>query len=249
MKARAIKQVGESSASLGKSGSFVRTFPVQAKPKGPSPAHQFNDTEQECSGNITGLGTSFDDMPVFTQQRRSNQGQGGSPLPAQLRQKMESAFGSDFSNVRVHQGPSADSLGALAFTQGRDIHFAPGQYNPASAEGQRIIAHELTHVVQQRRAGYRRPIRWERRLMMTQPWRRRRMPWVKEQREGNVFRIRPRAHQPTNYLPVIVELPYRVCLEPCFGAEEGEAGGRQGAQLGTREARVITPLGLVDPGN
>ena len=71
-------------------------------------------------------------------------------MPEQLRQKMESAFGSDFSDVRVHQGPSADSLSALAFTQGRDIHFAPGRYNPASAEGQRIIAHELTHVVQQR---------------------------------------------------------------------------------------------------
>jgi hypothetical protein len=77
-------------------------------------------------------------------------GPGGRPLPAPLRRKMESAFGADFSDVRVHQGPAAGSLSALAFTQGRDLHFAPGQYNPATPQGQQIIAHELTHVVQQR---------------------------------------------------------------------------------------------------
>jgi hypothetical protein len=150
MRARPVRQVRESSVLTGKSGPFVRTFPVQARPRGPSLAHRPNDTEQERTGNIAGRGGSFGDVPVFPDQRRFNQGQGSRPLPARLRQRMESAFGSDFSDVRVHQGPSADSLGALAFTQGRDIHFAPGRYNPASAEGQRVIAHELTHVVQQR---------------------------------------------------------------------------------------------------
>jgi hypothetical protein len=67
-----------------------------------------------------------------------------------VRKKMEIAFRADFSDVRIHQGPDAESLSALAFTQGRDIHFAPGHYNPSSREGQRIIAHELTHVMQQR---------------------------------------------------------------------------------------------------
>jgi hypothetical protein len=65
--------------------------------------------------------------------------------------KWETAFHADFSDVRVHPGAAnADSLSALAFTQGRDIHFAPGKYNPTSLQGQKLIGHELAHVVQQR---------------------------------------------------------------------------------------------------
>ncbi len=63
---------------------------------------------------------------------------------------MESLFGADFSNVRVQVGPQAPSVGALAFARGSHLHFAPGQYDPASARGRRLLAHELTHVVQQR---------------------------------------------------------------------------------------------------
>lgn len=72
-------------------------------------------------------------------------------MPSPLRKKMEHAFQEDFSQVKIHpNAPDADSLSALAFTQGKDIHFAPGHYNPQSQEGQKIIAHELAHVVQQR---------------------------------------------------------------------------------------------------
>ena len=74
---------------------------------------------------------------------------GGVPMPADLRAKMERAFGADFSAVRIHQGPQARALGALAYTQGTDIHFAPGQYDPTSTAGQELLGHELTHVVQQ----------------------------------------------------------------------------------------------------
>lgn len=63
---------------------------------------------------------------------------------------MESAFGADFSAVRIHQGPQAQAVGALAYAQGNDIYFAPGQFNPASERGQEILGHELTHVIQQR---------------------------------------------------------------------------------------------------
>ncbi|TNF37942.1 MAG: DUF4157 domain-containing protein [Deltaproteobacteria bacterium] len=67
-----------------------------------------------------------------------------------VRAQMEGALGQDFSNVKVHPNSSAASaLGAKAFTQGNDIHFAPGQYNPASQSGQALIGHELAHVVQQ----------------------------------------------------------------------------------------------------
>jgi len=77
----------------------------------------------------------------------------GARLPDPLRQSMEGAFGSDFSGVRVHDGPSADALNrsmqSRAFTVGSDIFLARGQYQPQSRSGQRLLAHELTHTVQQ----------------------------------------------------------------------------------------------------
>ncbi len=78
---------------------------------------------------------------------------GGQPLPSALRSRMESAFGADFSGVRLHTGYSAESmnndLNANAFTFGNDIFFNRGQYQPHSTVGQHLIAHELTHVLQQ----------------------------------------------------------------------------------------------------
>ena len=71
---------------------------------------------------------------------------------------MEPRFGHDFSGVRVHTGPeagrSARSFGALAYTLGRNLVFRDGQYAPHTSDGQRLLAHELAHVVQQHaRAG------------------------------------------------------------------------------------------------
>jgi Domain of unknown function (DUF4157) len=77
-------------------------------------------------------------------------GGAGQPLPGPVRQKMESFFNTSFTEVRVHVGPQAASIGALAFTHGSNLYFAPGQYNPNTAQGQRLLGHELTHVVQQR---------------------------------------------------------------------------------------------------
>src|SRR3954451_5255427 len=74
----------------------------------------------------------------------------GQPLPADVRQKMESVFATSFAQVRIHTGMQAQALGAHAFTHGADIYFAAGQYNPATHAGQQLLAHELTHVVQQR---------------------------------------------------------------------------------------------------
>jgi hypothetical protein len=66
---------------------------------------------------------------------------------------MESRFGADFSNVRVHTDSDtaqmAKDLNAAAFTHGRDIYFAEGKYNPSMNSGQKLLAHELTHVLQQ----------------------------------------------------------------------------------------------------
>jgi hypothetical protein len=81
----------------------------------------------------------------------------GQPLDAATRGFMESRLGHDFSGVRVHAdaqaGRSARELNALAFTTGNDIAFGPGQYAPHSNAGRHLLAHELTHVVQQRSHG------------------------------------------------------------------------------------------------
>jgi uncharacterized protein DUF4157/poly(A) polymerase-like protein len=75
---------------------------------------------------------------------------GGRELPGSLRQRMEERLNADFSDVRVHIDGRAEALGARAFAQGSQLHFAAGEYDPGSAAGQVLIAHELTHVVQQR---------------------------------------------------------------------------------------------------
>src|SRR6185503_10528059 len=78
---------------------------------------------------------------------------GGAPLPEAARRQFEPRFGADFSDVRVHTGPeaaaSARELNAHAYTFGSDIVFGDGAYNPDTGSGRRLLAHELTHVVQQ----------------------------------------------------------------------------------------------------
>ena len=78
---------------------------------------------------------------------------GGQALPNHLRSQMEGAFGQSFSNVHVHTDSAAAemsrSIGARAFTYGNDIFFNQGQYSPYSSSGQHLIAHELTHTLQQ----------------------------------------------------------------------------------------------------
>jgi hypothetical protein len=77
----------------------------------------------------------------------------GRPMPAALRQEMEGRFGYDFSGVRVHTGGAAEEsardVNAHAYTLGRNIVFGAGEYAPRTAEGRRLLAHELTHSLQQ----------------------------------------------------------------------------------------------------
>lgn len=78
---------------------------------------------------------------------------GGQPLPAPTQKSMSALLGYDFSGVRVHSdsraAESAASVNALAYTVGKNIVFGSGQYSPHTHEGRRLLAHELTHVVQQ----------------------------------------------------------------------------------------------------
>ncbi len=86
---------------------------------------------------------------------------GGRPLPEDLRAFMEPRFGQDFSTVRIHTDDEAahlsETIHAHAFTLGEHIAFNRGAFRPDSRDGRRLIAHELTHVVQQREAGADRP--------------------------------------------------------------------------------------------
>ena len=79
---------------------------------------------------------------------------GGSSLSKETRSFMEPKFGHDFTAVRVHTDHQAASMAkqlhAEAFTSGRDIYFREGRYNPLCLPGKRLLAHELTHVIQQR---------------------------------------------------------------------------------------------------
>ena len=83
--------------------------------------------------------------------------QGGSGLPHRSKQRFESAFGADFSAVRIHNEPQhhlvSRSLNAKAFTVGSDIFFSHDRYQPGSQKGDRLLAHELTHVLQQSSGG------------------------------------------------------------------------------------------------
>jgi hypothetical protein len=84
---------------------------------------------------------------------------GGKQLPDSIRSKFDFIFGYDFSQTRLHTGAkaaeSARAMNALAYTIGRDIIFADGQYAPNTLKGKKILAHELTHVIQQKNTSRR----------------------------------------------------------------------------------------------
>src|SRR6266705_3194415 len=88
----------------------------------------------------------------------------GEPLPDSVRNFMEPRFGVDFSAVRVHTGPEAhrstEEISALAYTAWNHIVFRAGQYDPLRESGKRLLAHELTHVLQQTRSRRARLDAW-----------------------------------------------------------------------------------------
>ena len=108
--------------------TLVERLPVQRSATGAAPG--------DVSGEVLGAAQS-----------------GGTPLAGAVRSEVEGKFGRDFSAVRVHDGgaaaSAASSINARAYTVGSDIVFGAGQYEPDSASGKRLLAHELTHVAQQ----------------------------------------------------------------------------------------------------
>ncbi|MEO0473933.1 MAG: DUF4157 domain-containing protein [Bacteroidota bacterium] len=112
---------------------------------------QMMNEEEMLQGKFTSQLMEEEEMmqgKIEPVQRQANH-EGG--MPPQVQTKMESALDADFSDVKIHANSAkAPEVGALAYTQGSDIHFAPGQFKPQTSAGQQLLGHELTHVVQQR---------------------------------------------------------------------------------------------------
>jgi Domain of unknown function (DUF4157) len=123
--------------------------PVQRCCDHSSPAIPFNRLEVPVQRLHAGAETAATPSAV-----RGVLGSGGSRLDTPTRSLMESRLGHDFGQVRIHRDASADTaaraMGARAFTSGTDVVFANGQYAPDTPAGRHVLAHELSHVVQQR---------------------------------------------------------------------------------------------------
>jgi hypothetical protein len=123
-----------------------------------------------AEGDRRSAGGSFEAGAAVESRLTAHQG-GGSPLPDEVRAYMEPRFGTDFSGVRVHTGGEAAQmsrkLSAQAFTHGQDIYMGEGRYDPGTGTGKRLLAHELTHVIQQ--AGSRTLSRAVQRVPLTDP--------------------------------------------------------------------------------
>lgn len=92
--------------------------------------------------------------PSATEAKLNQQKGKGSKMDASTKKQMEKGFGADFSNITIHTDSVAEELssdlGAQAFTHGNDVYFNTGKYNPNSKEGKHLLAHELTHTIQQK---------------------------------------------------------------------------------------------------
>lgn len=147
--------------------------PIQAKLKMNAPGDQFEREAEHISekvlkggaiGNISSTGATVQKQsatnpggdaianPTFVNQIRNNQGK-GRPIEAGTRSFMEGRFGANFGKVRIHADENAAQLNqqinAQAFTLGQDIYFNRGRYRPNSLAGKKLLAHELTHTLQQ----------------------------------------------------------------------------------------------------
>jgi hypothetical protein len=108
------------------------------------------------TGDAVRRNRSIEPTPEFHSQLESSKG-GGEPLPRVIQMEMGGRMGTDFSDVRVHTNSAAHemskSINAMAFTLGHDIYFRHGNYEPRSSKGKSLLAHELTHTIQQAKGG------------------------------------------------------------------------------------------------
>lgn len=108
--------------------------------------------EEEEPLQTKSSGSTTTSSSGLTQQIKRKSGK-GKTMSKNTRAEMEASFGRDFSGVNIHTDQDAvkmnKELGAQAFTHRKDVYFNSGKYNPGSSDGKRLLAHELTHVIQQ----------------------------------------------------------------------------------------------------
>jgi hypothetical protein len=145
--------------------AVLRLMRAQVRSQSGAARAQRRAAERVDEGPQTSDG-SFEAGADVSQQLSARKGT-GSPLPTRVRGYMEKRFGADFSNVRIQASREAADLNrqvnAQAFTYGQDIYMGAGKYRPETKDGQKLLAHELTHVVQQtgdsvQRKAQRKPI-------------------------------------------------------------------------------------------
>ncbi|MEZ4638279.1 MAG: DUF4157 domain-containing protein [Caldilineaceae bacterium] len=144
MKSLSVQRQGEEDELQMKRAEPVRqSFVVRRQP---------GDEEEIVQGRYEHGPEGGEVDPSITSQIQAARG-GGRPLDDGVRGGMESGFGTDFGGVRVHTDSHADTLNralnARAFTVGSDIFFKGGEYNPGNSGGKQLLAHELTHTIQQ----------------------------------------------------------------------------------------------------
>ena len=146
--------------------TLVESERLQRKPAVSSPGDRSEREADRVSDEVTKLSES--DVPVTVTEQVSTSASrhvpksvapelrsapGGRPLPESVRTFFEPRFGADFSGVRIHDDEKAADLNrkldAVAFTFGRDVFFGAGRYRPDAPSGRTLLAHELTHVLQQ----------------------------------------------------------------------------------------------------
>jgi hypothetical protein len=115
--------------------------------------HKMEEEKKKTSAVQTKQDSSANSASPQVAANLKNTAGKGNKLPAKTMHEMNNSFGVDFSNVRIHNNSEAvnmnQELQAQAFTHGRDIYFNEGKFDPNSAQGKFLLAHELTHVVQQ----------------------------------------------------------------------------------------------------
>ncbi|GAB5417918.1 MAG: hypothetical protein Crog4KO_23340 [Crocinitomicaceae bacterium] len=133
--------------------------PVQLKTETPAEEEVQMKEDEEMSEEAQSVQMKSKDIAAgedVSSQIASSKG-GGSSMDDNIKSDMESGFGHDFSNVRIHTDSQAanmsTSLGAKAFTTGNDIYFNDGEYRPDTKDGKHLLAHELTHTLQQGTGG------------------------------------------------------------------------------------------------
>lgn len=194
-------------------------------------------------------GGGYTATPALSNRLSASKG-GGSVLPAPTRAHMESAFGADFSRVRIHTDRDAAEMNAgisaRAFTHGSDIYFNNGQYAPENGEGKRLLAHELTHVVQQGGSERKRNIRTTMRKQIIQRSVTDQYPIIRRNLRRSLFDWAIRANEANQVLDILIGLAdqnlidthFQMVADGLWGKFEGNVPEESQPNLQQLNARI-----------